>query len=104
MPFCKVPIQMTISYKYTFRQSTIITSGSHVRQKNSVLFLSHTYNILLSSYYNIIQMYHLKNKIDLDKLHQKDVEDMMFEINEKTQRWISRLRRKNQSNEEIIKM
>lgn len=49
-------------------------------------------------------MYHLKNKIDLDKLHQKDVEDMMFEINEKTQRWISRLRRKNQSNEEIIKM
>ena len=40
----------------------------------------------------MLQLYHLESKIDLEKLHQKEAEYMMSEINEKTQRWLSRLK------------
>jgi len=46
----------------------------------------------------MFQLYRLENKIDLDELSQKEIEDWMSEINEKTQTRLSRLQ------EEIIKI
>ena len=66
--------------------------------QNVCYFCYNQHSILLFSYYNMFQLYRLENKIDLDELSQKDIEDWMSEINEKTQTRLSRLQ------EEIIKI
>jgi len=58
-----------------------------------VLFWSHTYNIILYSYYNISRLYHLENKIDSDegKEYRDTMQEIMFELKLKANKLLKNL-------------
>ena len=57
-----------------------------------MLFLLHPHDILLLSYYNMLELYHLKSKIDSDKEYQKEMEEHISDLNIKTQAWLKKLK------------
>ena len=58
-----------------------------------MLFWSHTYNIILYSYYNISRLYHLENKIDSDegKEYRDTMQEIMFELKLKANKLLKNL-------------
>ena len=61
-----------------------------------MLFLLHLHSILSFSYYNILELYHLESKIDSDEQYQKEMEDLISDLNIKTLAWLEKLEENNQ--------
>ena len=62
-----------------------------------MLFWSHPYNIILYSYYNILQLYHLENKIDSDegKEYRDTMQEIMLELKLKANKLLKNLEEEN---------
>ncbi len=69
-----------------------VTWASNVNHKNCLLFLLHPHNILLLSYYNMLELYHLESEINSDKEYQKEMEEPISDLNIKTQAWLIKLK------------